>query len=136
MANFNPTSSTPLRVLSITVVVIGIATFSIGFDLLFIQGTFTKMINDYLHFVVWFNFFSGIVYLIAGYGIWHLKPWAVYLSLLIVVFSLIVLTALSVHMFTDGQFRGWQIAEMGLKVLIWSLILMSISKKFRLKGWI
>jgi len=136
MANLNSTESISLRTLSITVVVLGIITFLIGFEHLFIQGTYLKLINNYLHFVVWFNFLSGIVYLITGYGIWHIKPWAVYLTLLIVVFSLIVLVALSVHMFIDDQFRGWQIIEMSIKILIWSLILMFISKKFGLKGWV
>ena len=135
MVNLNPTKSISLRTLSVTVLILGIVTFLIGFEQLFIQGTYLKLINNYLHFVVWFNFLSGIVYLVTGYGIWHVKPWAVYLSLLIVVFSIIVLAALGVHMFIDGQFRVWQIIEMGIKVLIWSLILIFISKKFGLKGW-
>jgi len=136
MANLNASKSISLRILSITILVFGIVTFLIGFEHLFIQGTYVRLINDYLHFVVWFNFLSGIVYLVVAYGIWHVKPWAVYLSLLIVVFSLIVLTALSVHMFIDGQFRPWQIIEMGIKVLIWSLILIFISERFGLKGWV
>ena len=136
MANLKSTKNASLKILSITAVVLGIVTFLIGFEYLIIQGAYLKLINNYLHFVVWFNFLSGIVYMVTGYGIWNVKPWAVYLSLLIVVFSLIVLAALSVHMFTDGQFRVWQIAEMAIKVLIWALILVFISKKFGLKGWV
>ncbi len=71
-------------------------------------------------FVLWFNFLAGFCYVVAGVGLWFRQRWAVALSALIALTTLIVFAAFGVHVFNGGEFESRTVAAMIFRVLVWT----------------
>jgi uncharacterized membrane protein (DUF2068 family) len=69
--------------------------------------------------VVWFNFLAGFVYLVAGAGIWMRKHWAVWLSLLIFIATIIIFAIFGLHILRGGEYDTRTVAAMSLRSLVW-----------------
>ena len=114
-------------------VVFGLLTIKSGGSVLFIDGTFREEAGNYVPFVVWFNFLAGFVYLIAGGGLWMQKHWAVWVSIFIVVATLVVFAILGfisiiyivIQSFNFGFQPGWASTTV-LIVFCTGLILISL----------
>jgi hypothetical protein len=74
-------------------VVFGLLTLKSGGSVLFIDGTDRLAAGNYVPFVLWFNFLAGFFYLIAGAGLWMQQHWALRLSIIIAISTLIVALA-------------------------------------------
>ena len=105
-------------------VVFGLLTIKSGGSVLFIDGTFREEAGNYVPFVVWFNFLAGFVYLIAGGGLWMQKHWAVWVSIFIVVATLVVFAILGIHILKGGLYEVRTIAAMSFRTIVWALIAM------------
>ncbi len=102
--------------------VFGLASIKSGGSVLFIDGTFRESVGNYIPFVVWFNFLFGFVYVIAGVGLWVQKRWAVWLSLLVVIITLIVFAVLMIYIVKGGSYESRTIHAMIFRLSVWSLI--------------
>ena len=71
-------------------------------------------------FVLWFNFLAGFCYVAAAVGLWFRQRWAVVLSALIVLTTLIVFAAFGFHVFNGGEFESRTVAAMIFRVLVWA----------------
>ena len=116
-------------VITVIASVFGLLTIKSGGTVLFIDGTFREEAGNYVPFVVWFNFLTGFVYLIAGGGLWVQKHWAVWISIFIVIATLVVFAILGIHILKGGMYEARTIAAMSLRTVVWALIAMFAYRK-------
>ena len=110
-------------------VVFGLLTIKSGGSVLFVDGIARKDAGNYVPFVVWFNFLAGFVYLIAGGGLWMQKHWAVWISIFIVVATLVVFVLLGLHILNGGMYELRTVVAMSLRTVVWALIAMFAYRK-------
>lgn len=93
-------------------------------------------VGDAVPFVLWFNFLSGFVYMIAGIGIARRKLWAEWTSVGLAASILIVFALLGWHI---AQGRAYEVRTLGAMVLragVWiaiALYLRGIASKLHQK---
>ena len=122
MTSMKSDRSIGIWIIAVTAVVFGLLTIKSGGSVLFVDGTFREDAGNYVPFVVWFNFLAGFAYLTAGGGLWLQKPWAVWISIFIVVATLAVFAILGIHILKGGLYEIRTIAAMSLRTFVWALI--------------
>jgi len=70
-------------------------------------------------FVLWFNFLSGFVYILAGAGLLMCRRWAVYTSLFLAVSTILVFVAFGVHVIGGGAFERRTVGALIIRSLFW-----------------
>lgn len=126
---FSRNSSVGIWLVPVIAVVFGLLTIKSGGAVLFIDGVDRQAAGNYVPFVLWFNFLSGFVYIIAGVGIWMQKRWAAKLAVLIVVSILIVYAILGLHILNGGLYETRTIAAMSMRSIVWAIIAMFAYRK-------
>lgn len=106
-------------ILTVIAILFGLLTIKSGGQVLFGGNSYQKAAGNYVLFVVWFNFLAGFVYLVAGAGIWARQRWAVWLSLLIVIATIIVFAFFGLHILEGGEYETRTVAAMSLRSLVW-----------------
>ncbi len=106
-------------ILTVIAVLFGLLTIKSGGQVLFGDSSYQKAAGNYVLFVVWFNFLAGFVYLVAGAGIWLRQRWAVWLSLFIVIATIIVFAFFGLHILEGGEYETRTVAAMSLRSLVW-----------------
>jgi len=129
MTSMKSDRSIGIRIISVIALVFGLLTIKSGGTVLFVDGTFREEAGNYVPFVVWFNFLAGFVYLITGGGLWMQKHWAVWISIFIVVATLVVFAILGIHILNGGMYEVRTIAAMSLRTVVWALIAMFAYRK-------
>ncbi len=109
-------------IVTVIAIVFGLLTIKAGGSVLFADSTFREAAGNYVPVVVWFNFLAGFAYLIAGGGLWMQKHWAVWISIFIVIATLIVFAILGLHILKGGMYEVRTIAAMSLRTVVWALI--------------
>src|SRR4030066_2473466 len=108
----------------------GLVSLKEGGSVLFFEGAAREAAGNYVPFVLWFNFSAGFAYIAAGIGLWGMKRWSAYLSILIAVSTLIVFTAFGVHVFQGGAFEWRTVIAMSLRSSIWLAIAFAANRLF------
>ena len=103
-------------------VLFGLLTIKSGGSVLFIDGKARVAAGDYVPFVLWFNFLAGFAYIIAGVGLFLWRGWAINLSLLIAMATLLVFAAFGIHILFGGGYELRTVAAMSLRSMIWLII--------------
>lgn len=121
-------------ILTAITILFGALTIKAGGQVLFGGATYKEAAGNYVPFVLWFNFTVGFFYLIAGAGIWLCRSWAVRLSLLIFMATVIVFIFFGLYIIKGGEYETRTVIAMSLRSLVWlSIYLFSyrelISKK-------
>jgi len=106
----------------IIAIVFGMMTIKSGSAVLFTDGEARLAAGDYVGFVVWFNFLAGFMYIVAGIGLWIKQQWAAKLAILIAALTLLVFSALGIHILLDGSFEIRTVVAMTLRSVIWITI--------------
>jgi hypothetical protein len=119
-----PILKRPLSILIVAIVgcIFGLASIRSGGSVLFIDGPFRENVGIFIPFVVWFNFLFGFVYFAAGVGLWVQRRWAVWISLLVAIATLIVFTILVIYIVNGGTYELRTIYAMILRFVVWVLI--------------
>ena len=76
----------------------------------------------YVDFVVWFNFFSGFAYVLAGYGIWQRQRWGVVLAVLITTAIALVSLGFGMHVASGASYEMRTVAALGFRLVLWLAI--------------
>ncbi|MEH6725469.1 MAG: hypothetical protein V7703_04860 [Hyphomicrobiales bacterium] len=79
-------------------------------------------VGDAVPFVLWFNFLAGFAYIIAGIGLYLRHRPAVWVSLGIVVTTLLVFMAFGVHVLQGGAYEMRTVGAMILRIAVWATI--------------
>ena len=122
MASMKVNRSIGIWIATIVAIVFGLLTLKSGGSVLFIDGIAREEAENYVPFVLWFNFFAGFAYLSAGAGLFAQKQWAVWLSIFIAVASAIVFSLLGLHILDGGLFETRTLVAMTLRTGVWTCI--------------
>lgn len=102
--------------------VFGLLTLKSGYSVLFIDGEARVAAGDYVPFVLWFNFISGFVYIIAAIGLWLMRSWSAWLSLILAVSIVVVYIAFGLHVFNGGEYEMRTVVAMLIRSGVWITI--------------
>ena len=103
-------------------IVFGVMTIKSGGAVLFTDGEARVAAGDYVNFVLWFNFLAGFLYIVTGIGLWVKKQWAGKLAVIIATLTILVFSALGVHILLGGNYEIRTVAAMTLRSVIWITI--------------
>ncbi|RLA13182.1 MAG: hypothetical protein DRQ59_05935 [Gammaproteobacteria bacterium] len=117
-----PNRSIGIWIMTAIAVVFGLLTIKSGGSVLFIDGIAREEAGNYVPFVLWFNFLAGFAYLLAAAGLIMQKHWAVWISILIAVATIVVFALLGLHIFSDGLYEVRTVIAMSLRTAVWTLI--------------
>lgn len=104
---------------SIVAVLFGLLTIKSGGAVLFFDGPARAAAGAYVPFVLWFNFFAGFAYILAGAGLFWWRGWAVTLSWLLAAATVIVFIAFGFHILAGGDFEARTVGAMSLRSVVW-----------------
>lgn len=79
-------------------------------------------VGDAVPFVLWFNFLAGFAYIVAGIGLFLRHQPAVWISLGILVTTLLVFAAFGVHVLQGGAYEIRTVGAMILRTVVWAAI--------------
>ena len=116
-------------VVTVIAVLFGLLTIKSGGSVLFIDGQDRQAAGNYVLFVVWFNFSAGFLYIIAGAGLWMQKQWAVWLSVFIVLATLIVFAVFGIVVIAGEAYEIRTVIAMSLRTAVWASIAMFAYRK-------
>ena len=74
--------------------------------------------GNYVSFVVWANFVSSWLYLIAAYGFFRIKKWTVRILVISGVILFIAFTGLIIHINLDGLYETKTIGAMIFRISV------------------
>lgn len=75
--------------------------------------------GNYVPLVLWFNFFSGFLYVLAGIGLARCHDWSWRLATGIAILTILVFVYLGFHVFFGGAFENRTILAMVLRSGFW-----------------
>jgi len=124
-SNLLPTSPSGKRSLisiaiAIIAVVFGVMTLKSGGSVLFIDGPDRAAAGNYVPFVLWFNFTSGFIYILAGVGIFLQRARVVQLSLLMLITTLAVFAAFGILVLSGSEYEQRTVGAMILRSAVWA----------------
>ena len=78
--------------------------------------------GDVVPFVLWFNFLSGPVYVLAGVGIAQGRRWAAALSIALAAAIAVVFALFGLRVYHGAAFEMRTVGAMSLRLLVWLAI--------------
>lgn len=106
-------------VAAIVAVLFGALTVISGGAALFGSADARAAVGNAVPFVLWFNFLSGFVYVLAGVGLYLWTRWGAQLSALIAVATLTAFAAFGWHVASGGAFEMRTLGAMILRAGVW-----------------
>lgn len=100
----------------------GILTILSGGTVLFGGDAAQEVVGNTVSFVLWFNFLSGFVYVLAGIGIALARRWAVWIARALTVSIAAVFALLGVYVFAGGAYEIRTVIAMALRLFVWGTI--------------
>lgn len=86
-------------------------------------------VGDFVPFVVQFNFVAGFAYLLAGIGIFLGRRWALGLSALIAIATLVTTVFFARHLLAGGAFEMQTVGALGIRSLFWIVVSLILWRK-------
>lgn len=112
----------PVWVAAGVAVSFGALTVLSGGRVLFGGAATQEAAGDAVPFVLWFNFLSGFVYVLAGIGLAVGRRWATLLALTLVAGIAAVFALFGLHVFQGGAFEMRTVGAMTLRLVVWIAI--------------
>ena len=112
----------PLRAAAGVAAVFGLLTVVSGGRALFGTPEMRAAVGDAVPFVLWFNFLAGFAYVAAGVGLVLARPWAVRLSVAILVATILIMIAFWGHVAFGGAYEVRTAGALGLRTAVWAII--------------
>jgi len=109
----------PLRIAAGVAVAFGILTIVSGGRALFGGPAAAAAAGDAVPFVLWFNFLSGFVYVLAGIGIAMGRRWSVMLAIGLAATIGAVFALFGLYVFQGAAFEMRTVGAMSLRLFIW-----------------
>ncbi len=111
-----------IRTVSVVAIGFGLLTIKEGGAVLFGSGAARDAAGNYVPFVLWFNFLTGFVYIIAGVGLWLQRHWSMWLATVIAAATASVFIAFGAHVYTGGEYEMRTVIAMSMRTLVWIVI--------------
>ena len=110
---------TGLWIATAIALVFGALTIVSGGQALFGDPSAQAAAGNAVPFVLWFNFLSGFVYVLAGIGIAQRKPWGSTLAAVLAVAIVAVFALFGWHVFRGGAYEMRTVGAMALRAVVW-----------------
>jgi hypothetical protein len=107
---------------AIVAVLFGALTIWAGGHALFGSVEARAAVGNAVGFVLYFNFFCGFFYVIAGIGLFLWKRWAAGLSAAIAITTLFVFVAFGLHVAAGGAYEMRTMWAMTLRTSVWIVV--------------
>ena len=121
-----------LRIFSLIAIVFGLLTLKEGGTVIFDIGSARQTAGNFVPYVVWFNFLSGLFYIAAGIGLWMQKRWALYLSVAVLISIVIAYIFFGMHVLSGSPYETRTVYAMALRTFLWGVISVVSYKQLRL----
>ena len=112
-----------LNGLAIMAIAFGAVTVYSGGQALFGSPEARAAVGNAVPLVLWFNFFAGFVYILAGAGLLRRRPWALYAALALASTTALIAAAFGVHVLSGGAFEMRTIGALAIRLLFWIVVL-------------
>ncbi len=122
MAKLTQQRGFPIWAISLIAVGFGLLTIKEGGAHLFGGEAARATADNYVPFVLWFNFAAGFAYVAAGAGLWMQQRWAVWLAVAITAATALTFAAFGMHVYSGGAYEQRTVAAMCLRTLVWLVI--------------
>ncbi len=109
--------------LAIMAIAFGAVTVYSGGQALFGSPEARAAVGNAVPLVLWFNFFAGFVYILAGAGLLRRRPWALYAALVLASTTALIAAAFGVHVLSGGAFEMRTIGALAIRLLFWIVVL-------------
>ncbi len=119
--NLKPKRPLLITSLSIVAILFGIATLKEGGTVLFTEAG-KRGAGNFVPFVLWFNFFAGFAYILAGVMLFRLKSCSRKLSAAIAIATITVFVLFGIHILNGGAYELRTAVAMTLRSGIWIAI--------------
>ena len=120
--NVHNSRNWPTIVASGVAVVFGILTVLSGGKILFGDAAAQAAAGNVVPFVLWFNFLSGFVYVLAGVGIAMNRRWAVTLSIVLAATIAVVFALFGLRVYQGAAYEMRTVGAMSLRLFVWVVI--------------
>ncbi|MEP3047792.1 MAG: hypothetical protein ABJL55_18620 [Roseibium sp.] len=114
------------RVLAGIAIVFGVLTVLSGGSVLFMGETIRVLAGETVLLALWFNFLSGFIYILTGYGIARKRTWATRTSILLTTAIALVFALLGLHILQGGAYEMRTVAAMTFRLSVWIIISMTL----------
>ena len=104
----------------------GLVTLFLSTSILIDLFGIRAMVGNYVPFVVWANFISGVLYLISAYGFVKRKNWTANLLGISAFVLIVVYTGLFLHIHFDGRYESNTISAMAFRIVL-TLMFMAVA---------
>jgi len=134
MTNLDNTSGRrPKWMMAVAVVaaVFGVLTVFSGGSVLFGPTQAQKAAGAIVPFVVWFNFLAGFAYLVAAFGIWMIRDWALGLSVFIAVATAGVAMVFGYQVSQGIGFEMRTVGALAFRFVVWAAIALALFRAGR-----
>ena len=111
-----------LNWLAIMAIAFGAVTVYSGGQALFGSPEARAAVGNAVPLVLWFNFFAGFVYILAGAGLLRRRPWALYAALVLASTTALIAAAFGVHVLSGGAFEMRTIGALAIRLLFWIVV--------------
>jgi peptidoglycan/LPS O-acetylase OafA/YrhL len=108
--------------ISIVAIGFGLLTIKSGGDVLFWSEEAREAAGNYVPFVLWSNFISGFLYVIAGVGLLTMREWAPELSMLITIGIIVLFGIFFLYVVNGGAYENRTVVAMSVRTLVWVII--------------
>lgn len=109
-------------IIALIAVGFGVMTLKGGGAVLFGDDATRTAAGDYVPWLLWFNFLSGFVYIVAGAGLWLQKRWAAQLSIALAAAIALAFAGFGFHILSGGEFEQRTVIAMSARLGVWSVI--------------
>lgn len=111
-----------ITIAAVLVILFGLLTVFSGGRALFGGVQAREAVGNAVPFVLWFNFFAGFAYVVAGIGLYLRKSWATGLSVAILGATVLVMLAFGVHVLSGNAYEMRTVGAMVLRTAIWAVV--------------
>lgn len=120
--------STGLRIAASIAIVFGALTILSGGRALFGDPAAQAAVGNAVPFVLWFNFLSGLVYVLAGIGIALRRQWGGTLATGLALAIVAVFALFGWHVFRGGAYEIRTVGAMVLRAAVWIAIAVFLNR--------
>lgn len=120
-----------LVAMSLVALVFGLATVASGGSVLFGSEQARLAAGHVVPFVLWFNFLSGFVYVVAAVGLWRAQRWAVWLAAALALALAFVLLLFLQHVAAGGLYEMRTQVALVFRLGVWCLLTLGAYRLIR-----
>jgi len=88
-------------------------------------------VGNFVPFVVQFNFIAGVFYVIAGIGIYLMRGWAIVVSALISVATILTATVFARYSLAGGAYETQTVGALAIRIGFWILVTLILWRRGR-----